>query len=190
MRLGISRGADKALEVTPLFAQTKLFHRDADAMNRLMLCCVTAVMAGSAVAAAPPSSTKVKAVAEMQAAGTFDPKLTPTSAADAPVGAMSIAKTFKGDLDGTSVGQMLAMGNPAAGSAGYVAMERVTGTLGGRQGSFALQHSGTMDKGAQSLSVTVVPGTGTDGLAGLSGTMDIRIEGGQHFYILRYSLPG
>lgn len=123
------------------------------------------------------------------ATGTFEVTLTPTSEADAPVGAMAIAKTFHGDLDGSSAGQMLAVRSGVAGSAGYVAMERVTGSIAGRQGSFALQHSGTMDRGAQSLSVIVVPDSGTGGLSGLSGAMEIRIEGGQHFYALRYSLP-
>ncbi len=116
-------------------------------------------------------------------------KLTPVSAPDAPVGAMAISKTFHGDLDGTSMGQMLAIRTPVEGSAGYVAMERVTAALAGHEGSFALQHSGSMDKGAQSLLVTVVPDSGTGGFAGLAGSMDIKIEGGRHFYTFRYSLP-
>jgi len=102
---------------------------------------------------------------------------------------MAIAKTFHGDLEGSSTGQMLAVRTAVADSAGYVAMERVTGTLGGHTGTFALQHSGSMNKGAQSLSVTVVPDSGTAGLAGLTGAMDIKIEGGNHFYTFRYSLP-
>lgn len=121
--------------------------------------------------------------------GTFDVTLTPVGAADAAVGAMSIAKTFHGDLDGTSTGQMLAVRTPVAGSAGYVAMERVTATLAGRHGSFALQHSGTLNKGAQTLSVTVVPDSGTDGLAGLAGEMSIIIAEGRHDYRFRYDLP-
>lgn len=126
---------------------------------------------------------------EQVAKGNFDVQLTPTSAADAAVGAMSIAKTFHGDLDGTSVGAMLAVRTPVEGSAGYVAMERVTGTLAGHKGSFALQHSGTLDKGAASLSVSVVPDSGADGLAGLKGTMDIIISPGRHDYVFRYTLP-
>jgi hypothetical protein len=84
---------------------------------------------------------------------------------------------------------MLAIRTPVEGSAGYVAMERVTATLAGHKGSFALQHSGSMDKGAQFLSVTVVPDSGTDGFVGLTGSMDIKIEGGNHLYTFRYSLP-
>lgn len=123
------------------------------------------------------------------AAGTFDVKLTPLGAPDAPVGAMAIAKTFHGDLDATSAGQMLAVRTAVDGSAGHVAMERVTGTLAGRHGSFALQHSGTMDRGKPTLSVTVVPDSGTDGLAGITGRMSIDPSGGRHRYTLRYALP-
>ncbi len=93
------------------------------------------------------------------ATGTFE-ELTPVGAPDAPIGAMTIAKTFHGDIDGSSAGQMLAVRTAVDGSAGYVAMERVTATVAGRGGTFALQHSGTMDKGAPSLSVTVVPDSG------------------------------
>lgn len=84
---------------------------------------------------------------------------------------------------------MLAVRAPVHGSAGYVAMERVTGTLGGRRGAFSLQHSGTMARGVQSLSVTVVPDSGTEGLAGLAGEMEISIDGGKHEYKFRYTLP-
>lgn len=126
---------------------------------------------------------------EQTASGTFDVKLTPIEANGNPIGAMLIDKTFHGDLKAKSLGQMLAVRTDVPGSAGYVAMERVTGALAGRTGTFALQHSGTMDKGAQSLSVTVVPDSGTGGLAGLTGTMNIVIEGGRHDYTFRYSLP-
>ncbi len=122
-----------------------------------------------------------------EASGTFEVRLTPE-----PGGAVerrAISKTFAGDLSGTSEGAMLSAGDPAAGAAGYVAIERVTGTLAGREGSFALQHSGTMAAGAHSLSVTVVPGSGEGALAGLEGAMDIRMEGGRHDYVLRYRLP-
>jgi hypothetical protein len=123
------------------------------------------------------------------ATGEFEVQITPIGAADAVVGSMALSKTFRGDLAGTSTGQMLAVGTSVKGSAGYVAMERVTGTLGGRTGSFALQHSGTMDKGTPTLSVTVVPDSATDELTGLTGSMAIKIEGGKHFYTLQYSLP-
>ena len=121
------------------------------------------------------------------ASGTFDVKLTP-QADDNPVGRMVIVKTFHGDLDATSQGQMLAIRTGIENSAGYVAMEKVTGKLHGREGSFALQHSGTMDRGARLLSVTVVPDSGTGELAGLSGRMDIQITDGKHFYTFEYSI--
>ena len=101
-------------------------------------------------------------------------------------------KQFQGDLEGTSVGEMLASGPPpsgAKGSGGYVAMERVTGKLGGRSGSFILQHSSTMNLGVQNQSITVVPQSATGELAGLEGKMIIRIEGGKHFYDFDYTLP-
>ena len=122
-----------------------------------------------------------------QANGTFDVKLTPQGAADAVVGRMSIAKTFHGSLDATSVGEMLAF-MAAEKSAGYVAMEKVSGTLDGRKGTFTLQHSGTMTRGAGTLSVTVVPDSGTDELLGLSGKMGIEITGGKHLYTFDYEI--
>ena len=106
---------------------------------------------------------------ENEATGTFDVKLAPIDAGDSPIGSMSINKAFHGNLQGTSMGQMLAFRSSVEGSAGYVAMERVTASLDGREGSFILQHSGLMDKGAPSLTGAVVPDSGTDGLAGLTG---------------------
>jgi hypothetical protein len=126
---------------------------------------------------------------EQTASGTFDVKLTPVEQNGNPIGAMSIDKTFHGDHEGKSSGQMLAVRTDVPGSAGYVAMERVDGTLAGRSGTFALQHSGTMNKGAQSLSVTVVADSGTGDLIGLTGTMTIVVEGGRHDYTFKYSLP-
>lgn len=127
---------------------------------------------------------------EVEAIGTFDVKLAPVGSGESPIGSMSIDKTFHGDLQGTSVGQMLAFRSGVEGSAGYVAMERVAATLGcGREGSFTLQHSGLMDKGAQSLAVVVVPDSATDGLAGLTGTMNIVVTPGRHDYQFRYTLP-
>lgn len=126
---------------------------------------------------------------EQVAEGSFDVQLTPGSVPEPSIGAMTISKTYHGPLEATGSGQMLAIRSPVDGSAGYVAMERVTGTLAGRKGSFALQHSGVMNRGTQALSITVVPDSGTDELTGLSGAMAIRIEGGKHFYSLHYSLP-
>lgn len=128
-----------------------------------------------------------------RAEGTFIVKLTPAAggnAADAGLGRMAIDKEFHGDLEATSRGEMLAAGTAVQGSAGYVAMERVTGTLGGRSGTFVLQHSGTMTRGAPELVVRVVPDSGTGELAGLAGTMEIIITDGRHSYRFDYSRSG
>ena len=127
-----------------------------------------------------------------RAEGTFDVKLEAKAAdasGDPGIGRMTIDKVFAGDLEATSKGQMLSAMGSVQGSAGYVAIERVTGTLHGRRGSFVLQHTGLMDRGKPSLSVIIVPDSGTDQLAGLSGRLDIVIEGGKHSYVLEYILP-
>ena len=124
-----------------------------------------------------------------RAAGTFEVTLAPQPGYNDSVGRMSIDKEFAGDLTGTSVGEMLAVMSGVEGSAGYVALERVTGTLNGRRGSFALQHHGLMNRGAPSLMVTVVPDSGTDQLTGLAGSMKIIIEGKKHSYEFDYTLP-
>ena len=129
----------------------------------------------------------------IHAGGTFEVKITPQPPGDKAegptVGRMSLDKQFHGDLEATSKGEMLAVGTAVKGSAGYVAMEQVTGTLHGRRGTFALQHTGTLTRGAAQLSVTVVPDSGTDQLAGLAGQMTIEIDDGQHSYDLEYTLP-
>ena len=125
------------------------------------------------------------------ATGTFDVKLavqTDEKIGDPSVGRMSIDKVFHGDLEAASKGQMLTAMTDTKGSAGYVALERITGTLGGRSGSFALQHSGTMTRGVPRLSVTVVPDSGTDELAGLDGQMTIEVAEGKHRYDFAYTL--
>ena len=128
----------------------------------------------------------------MNARGPFEVKLTPQplsyDAGGAMLGRMSLDKQFHGDLEATSAGEMLSFGS-AAGSGGYVAIERVTGTLGGRRGAFVLQHSATMNRGVPSLSITVVPDSATDELTGLTGTMNIIIDGGKHSYDFEYTLP-
>ena len=124
-----------------------------------------------------------------EAHGTFEVDLRPIGGNDGPIAVMSINKTFAGDLHGSSVGQMLAFRTPVQGSAGYVAMERVTATLAGRQGWFTLQHNGLMTRGRPELSVVVVPDSGSEGLLGLSGTLEITISEGRHDYPLVYSLP-
>ena len=128
----------------------------------------------------------------MHANGTFEVKLAPQAAedGDAGLGRMSIDKQFHGDLEGTSRGFMLSSAATIVkGSGGYVAMERVTGKLKDRSGSFVLQHSGTMTRGVAQLSVTVVPDSGTDQLAGLAGIMTIKIDAGKHSYEFEYTLP-
>ena len=124
------------------------------------------------------------------AKGVFRVKLLPLSLvddeADKTLGRMSIDKTFSGDLIATSKGEMLSAGTSVKGSAGYVAIERVTGSLNGRSGSFVLQHSGTMNRGTPQLSVTVVPDSGTEDLVGLTGTLAIIIADGEHRYEFEY----
>lgn len=127
-----------------------------------------------------------------QATGTFEVKLAPQPLASVDggplMGRLSINKTFSGDLQGTSQGEMLSAGTAVKGSAGYVAMECVTGTLQGKSGSFVLQHSGTMNRGAPQLTISVVPDSGTDELTGLSGTLTIQITDGKHLYAMDYKI--
>ena len=128
------------------------------------------------------------------AKGTFEVKLTPQKpdskeAESAKLGRMSLDKQFHGDLEATSQGEMLGAMTEIKGSAGYVAMERVNGTLHGRSGTFVLQHIGTMTRGVPKLSVTVVPDSGTGDLVGLTGSMNIIIDAGKHSYEFEYSLP-
>ena len=129
-----------------------------------------------------------------RAAGTFDVKLVPQptagSADAASIGRLTIDKQFHGDLTGSSQGEMLAAGTNVKGSAGYVAMEQVRGTLQGHSGSFVLQHSATMTRGTPQLSILVVPDSGTGELVGLTGRMMITIADGKHSYEFEYTLPG
>lgn len=129
-----------------------------------------------------------------QACGPFDVKIAPqkpdnAQAEGAGIARMSIDKQFHGDLEATSQGEMLAIRTETTNSAGYVAIERVTGLLHGRKGSFVLQHSSTMNRGAPSQRVSVVPDSGSGELAGLVGTMTIVVaEGGAHSYLFDYTL--
>jgi hypothetical protein len=127
------------------------------------------------------------------AAGTFEVKTTPLPQDDttggAAIGRFALDKQFHGDLEAASKGEMLGAGDPAKGTAGYVAIEHVTGTLRGRSGSFALQHIGTMDQGKVQLAVTVVPGSGAGELAAIAGTMTITVAAGKHSYEFDYTLP-
>ena len=129
----------------------------------------------------------------MRATGTFDVKITPQASDLAPegpnLGRMSIDKQYHGDLDGAAKGEMItAAGIAVKESAAYSAVERVTGSLQGKKGSFALQHTGIMTRGTPSLNISVVPDSGTGELVGLTGKMDIIIEGKQHSYVLEYEI--
>jgi len=129
----------------------------------------------------------------MSASGAFEVKMQPQAqeeGSESPVpGRMLLDKRFNGDLEATSKGQMLTALTDVEGSAGYVAIECVSGTLNGRSGTFVLQHSGVMTRGAQQLTITVVPDSGTEQLVGLAGRMEIDIVDGKHFYTLQYTLP-
>ena len=127
----------------------------------------------------------------IHASGPFTVKLTPQpdDESGAYLGRLSIAKIYDGDLKGNSKGQMLTAGTAIEGSAAYVALELVSGTLQGRNGTFVLQHSGTMARGVPQLSVTVVPDSGTGEMVGLSGKMAINITEGNHSYEFDYTLP-
>ncbi len=138
-----------------------------------------------------PNTKQKETVVTKHASGTFEVKLNPQvddKVGDPTVNRMSIDKQFHDDLEATSKGQMLAASTDIKGSAGYVAMERVSGTLHGHSGTFALQHSGTLTRGAAQLSVTVVPDSGTGQLAGLAGKMTINIADGKHSYDFEYTL--
>jgi hypothetical protein len=128
-----------------------------------------------------------------KASGTFEVQMQPLWQSEqtegATLGRMSLDKKFQGELEGAGKGEMLSAVTATPGSAGYVAIERVTASLHGREGSFVLQHTGIMTRGAQQLSIAVVPDSGTGQLAGLAGKLAIRIEGGKHFYDFDYSLP-
>jgi hypothetical protein len=143
--------------------------------------------------AASDAPTQKETTMTRHATGPFDVKVSPLPLAgpaeDASLGRMSIEKQFHGDLEATGAGQMLTAGTDVKGSAAYVAIERVTGTLHGRKGTFALQHQGTMTRGEPKLAVSVVPDSGTGELVGLAGTLQILIAAGKHSYDFEYTLP-
>ena len=126
-----------------------------------------------------------------QATGKFEVKLVPMTpegiGGDPLMGRMSLDKQFHGDLEATSKGEMLAARTAVKGSAGYVAIERVTGALHGKNGSFVLQHTGVMTRGAPQLSIIVVPDSGTEELTGIDGRMTIDIVSGEHSYTFDYT---
>lgn len=128
------------------------------------------------------------------ARGTFTVEMLPQPDSDVvegvTLGRMTLSKQINGDLCGTGKGQMLTALTHQEGSAGYVAIERIHGSLHGRRGSFVLQHRGTMERGAKSLSIRIVPDSGTGELAGITGSFELAIEDGVHHYTLHYRLPG
>jgi len=155
--------------------------------------------AGRGFAARAQAQVRVRGAAQkeapvaLRATGTFDVKVEAQGEADkgegSTLGRYSLDKQYHGDLDGIAKGTMLTAGTDVKGSAGYVAMERVTGTLQGRSGSFVLQHSGTMAHGEAQQSITVVPDSGTGQLVGIAGKLTVIIAGGKHSYEFEYSLP-
>ena len=141
-----------------------------------------------------PSTNPVKkdSTVPMNAKGTFDVKVAPVAedkADGSTLGRYSLDKQYHGDLDATGKGEMLTAGSDVKGSGAYVAVERVTGTLNGRKGSFVLVHKGTMGHGSMHLEVTVVPDSGSDQLTGITGMLNIIIADGKHSYDFEYSLP-
>lgn len=154
--------------------------------------CVFAVVLLTGCLAIPSVAQKEKTVAE-HAAGAFDVKVDAQGEADKAEGSTlarySLDKQYHGDLEATSKGTMLTAGTDVKGSAGYVAIERVTGTLKGRSGSFVLQHSGTLTRGEPQQSIIVVPDSGTGQLVGITGKLTVIIAAGKHSYEFEYSLP-
>jgi hypothetical protein len=142
--------------------------------------------------ARPPQKDDKGPIMSTHAKGSFDVKMTPVSedkTESSTIARMTNEKQFHGDLEATSKGEMLTAGTAVKGSAGYVLIERVTGTLQGRKGTFVLQHSATLTRGAPQQIITVVPDSGSDQLVGLAGSMTIEIKNGKHFYDFSYTLP-
>lgn len=162
------------------------------ASTLLLLTLLAGATADAQTSTAAPGAGKA-ATMTRQAKGTFDVKVVPISTVDAldtgGFGRLALDKKFHGDLAGTSVGQMIATGDGTSGSGGYVALEKVTGTLHGHSGTFVLMHNGTMTPKSMELRINVVPESGTGELAGLEGTFKIIIEGKQHFWEFDYTLP-
>jgi len=147
------------------------------------------VLALGLLPVAAVSQQKEMAVSH-HARGTFSIVMKPLTPSPAEgLARYSINKVIHGDLEATTVGEMFSGGDPKLGEAGYVAIEVVTGTLGGKHGSFALQQFGTVDKNGPKLTAVVVPGSGMGELKGIAGTLTIKVEGGVHLYELEYTLP-
>ena len=157
------------------------------------LACVFVLAGINPACVKAPSATKKEGVMTTRASGQFDVKVTPVPADDKSdanaFGRLAIDKRFQGDLEGVSKGEMLAFGTGESGSGAYVALERVSGSLRGRKGTFVLQHNGTMSGGKAHMNVTVVPDSGTEELSGLAGKMTIHIAEGKHTFDFDYTLP-
>ena len=140
-----------------------------------------------------PVSAMAQAGATQRSSGAFDVTMTPATAprhaGRTQTGRMLLDKQYFGDLAATGEGEMLSAVTDTKGSAAYVAIERVTGTLNGKAGSFVIQHTGSMRGGAQQLAISIVPDSGTGELEGITGTMAIRMDGRKHFYDFDYLLP-
>jgi hypothetical protein len=140
----------------------------------------------------PPAPPVQDTSMTRHARGTFEVSITPVPSAEGAApdgpGRMTLTKTFHGDIDATGEGEMLATLGPDQ-SGAYAALERVRGAVNGRTGTFALVHRGVMDRGAQDLSITVVPGSGTGDLTGIAGVFHLTIADGEHRYDLEYTLP-
>ena len=136
-------------------------------------------------------SNPTKTTMTQHATGTFEVKMTPQDdkTGDASMGRMTFEKQWQGEIQGTSTGQMLTGGDVKTGSAGYVAIEKFTGSVKGRKGTLIFQHSATMTAGKGDLTITVVPSSGTEELKGITGQLTIKIENGKHFFDFDYSLP-
>jgi len=154
-----------------------------------LACGLAVTLAGSTPAQSPPQEESAMTT---PAQGTFDVTVEPVAeepfADGTSLGRFALDKRYHGDLAATGRGEMLTAGTPVEGSAAYVAMERVDGTLHGRRGTFLLQHRGTMGHGEQQLEITVVPDSGTGELVGLEGSLEITIADGVHSYVLEYTL--
>src|SRR5262245_1127385 len=161
------------------------------AMKQHLTLIGTIIVGATLCASVDRPAPAVESERVMTASGTFDVKVTPQPKDDAaagPFGRFFLDKRFRGDLDGSSRGQMLAAETPVDQSGAYVAFELVTGALNGKQGSFVLQHKGTMRGGVYAMDISVVRDSGTGELKGISGTMTIVIEGSRHSYELTYTL--
>ena len=158
----------------------------------LILCLLVGVLCHAQSSSSSANQQKEIGLTK-HAAGPFDVKITPEpladKSADASLGRMSIDKQYHGDLEATARGEMLTASTTVKGSGVYVAVERVTGTLQGRKGSFALHHTGIMTRNTPELKISVVPDSGTDQLVGITGTMSIKIDNGKHSYEFDYTLP-